>query len=263
MQTEKILRQNDLFVAFEGAVSKLMVLSSKKEISFLSSNEGAFAKEVIHRLLEESSGYIGDLKQGAFFPAKHHIRALLELYATTAIVDSEKGRKKRFLERFIRFPEIEFYKIYQKHKDSILDLPQEILENYLHRYADLKDDLLVIFNKKTKADLLRMKSWRGNCNIENLLSMLQSNEVHIKNYDKLCLFTHFSSFTRCSESELFPTFSAEDEQMLALTFKYAIDSYFNLRNERFFDETAIKKLDDVFSPLAPVLLPKLSRLIAK
>lgn len=263
MNIEKQLRQSDLFVAFEGAISKLMVLSARKEICFSSSNEGSFAKEVIHRLLEESLGYIGDLKQGAFFAAKHHTRALIELYASTAIIDSENGRKKRFLERFIRFPEIEFHKIYQKHKDSILDLPDEVLEKFFLQYADLQDDLLQIFNKKTKDELLQMKNWRGNCKIENLLDMLPNKEVHIKNYDKLCLFTHISSFTRCSESELFESFSSGDEQMLAVTIKYAIDSYFYLRNERFFDKINIQKLDDVFSAIAPSLLPKLTRLIAK
>jgi hypothetical protein len=244
-------------------VSKLMVLSANKGVDFFDSNGGVFAKEVIHRLLEEASGYIGDLKQGAFFAAKHHARALMELYAVTALVNSEVGKKKRFLERFIRFPEIEFYKIYKKHKDSILDLTEEIREDFFCQYAELKDDLLKIFNKKSKDELLKMETWRGNCNIENLLRMLPNNEVHIKNYDKLCLFTHFSSFTRCSETELFPKFTAGDEQMLAVSIKYAIDSYFFLRNEIFFNKTSIEKLDEVFLPIEPILLPKINRLLAK
>lgn len=253
MQMEKTLRQNDLFVAFEGLVSKLMVLLANEGVDFFDSNEGVFAKEVIHRLLEEASGYIGDLKQGAFFAAKHHTRALMELYAVTALVDSEIGKKKRFLERFIRFPEIEFYKIYKKHKDSILNLPEEIREEFFYQYGELKDDLLKIFNKKSKDELLEIETWRGNCNIENLLRMLPKNEVHIKNYEKLCLFTHFSSFTRRAETELFPKFTAGDEQMLTVSIKYAMDSYFFLRKEKFFNKTVIKKLDEVFSSIAPIL----------
>ncbi len=231
------------------------------ESEFPAGIAGVFAKEVIHRLMEESSGYIGDLKQGAFFASNHHTRALMELYATTVLMNSETGKKKRFLERFIRFPEIEFHKIYQKHKDSILDIPDEIPKKYFSEYAELKDDLLEIFDKKTKDDLLKMNNWRGNCNIENLLQILPCSEVHKKNYDKLCLFIHISSFTRSSETELFPTFSSINELMLAVTIKYAIDSYFYLRNEKFFDETSIKKLDEVFSPIAPALLPKLRRLV--
>jgi len=90
-----------------------------------------------------------------------------------------------------------------------------------------------------------------------------NKEVHIKNYDKLCFFTHISSFTRCSESKVFENFSSGDEQTLAVTIKYAIDSCFYLRNEKFFDKVTIQKLDDAFSAIAPVFLPRLARLIAK
>ncbi len=83
----------------------------------------------------------------------------------------------------------------------------------------------------------------------------------LKNYNKLCLFTHISSFTRCSECELFPSFDATEEQMLAITAKYAYDSYFALRNEKFLDEKNIKKLDDIFSDLSILLLPILKKLI--
>lgn len=261
-QMENTLMRNDLFVSFESLISKLMVLSGKKEIVYSESNEGIFAKKVIYRLLEESSGYIADLKNGAFFASSHHTRALIELYATTVIVDSENGRKKRFLERFIRFPEVEYYKIYQKHKDSLLDLPEELLDKFFHQYSELKDDLLIVFNKKTKDELLEMQSWRGNCNIENLLEKLP-DKTHMKNYDRLCLFTHFSSFARRSETELFPTFTPSNEEMLTITIKYAVDSYFYLRDKKYFREITIEQLDEVFSAVAPFLLPKLNRAISK
>jgi hypothetical protein len=108
-----------------------------------------------------------------------------------------------------------------------------------------------------------MQSWRGNCNIENLLSRLPNNEGHINNYDKLCLFTHFSSFTRRSETKIFPMFSSDNEQRLVGTVKYALDAYFLLRNDNFFDKKSVEKLDDVFSLIAPVLLPKIAPHLAK
>ncbi len=100
-----------LFLNFEEVIYELRDFLDSKEISFPNSNEGLFAKEVMHRVCEDSLAYIGCLEKGAFFASGHHYRSLIEVYATTVSIVSGKGEKKRFLERFIRFSEIEFYKV--------------------------------------------------------------------------------------------------------------------------------------------------------
>ncbi len=260
---KKNLKENELFLAFENVIDTLGVLLHKQEIVFLNSPEGIFAKEVIFRLYEESLGYLADFREGAFFASNHHTRALSELFATVVLISSDKNNKKRYLERFIRFPEIEFYKIYHRHEDSVLDLNSEILEKYFKKYAELNDDLLEIFNKKNKDELLTMESWRGNCNIEKLFEKLPDNKVHSKNYGKLCQFVHISSFVRRSETGLFPVFTLNNELMLAITVKYVFDSYVYIRDQRFFDEENIRRLDEVFSPIVAPLLAKIEPLITK
>ena len=264
-ELKKNLYGDPLFLQFEEIIYELRTFLDSKEANFPNSNEGVFAKEVMHRVCEESLAYIGCLEKGAFFASEHHYRALIELYATTVFIAFGKGKKKRFLERFIRYSEIEFYKVYHDKKSAIFKFPKEILEEYFSQYADLDEELLKIYNKKTKEDLLTIKSWRGSCSIENLLSELpHAKEDYKQIYDNMCLFIHFSAVIKASELERFPNFDEIRKEMLAITMKSVIDIYSYLRgddyivtSEKFFTKEMIKKLDDIFLKAVPDLYSKI------
>ena len=263
IEMERILRGNDLFFHFEQAVGKVMLLYDNNKLSFLDSNEGNFAKEVLARMLEESAGYIGCLKQGAFFVANHHTRALIELFAST-FKCFKIGNKKRYLERFIRFPEIEFHKISIKDKKALFGVSEDLLKKLFKQYEKLDPELLLIFKKDTIEELLEIKNWRGDdCGIKNMIEELPYKVTHLKNYDILCLYTHFSSLLRCSETNFFSSFSAMDRLMLAITINYALNTCFFLQDEKFFDEKSIKKLKEVFFPVFSALSPELKPCTSK
>ena len=253
---EEVLRNNDLFFHFELAIGKLLALRRDKELVFEESKEGRFAEEVISRILEESRAYIGCLKTGAFFAANHHTRALIELYSCSAIVDSELGLKKRMLERFTRFPEIVAHKIYIQHPQRIIHISPEIAKKFMSTHAKLDEELCEIFGKDKKT-LLKLESWRGGYKLEQLLDLLPAKEVHKRNFDILCLYSHFSSFIRSAKTQEFPEFGSSDERMLVMTIKYAFDSYLCIKTKKFFNEDCMKKLDEAFSSIAPTLVTKL------
>ena len=139
--------------------------------------------------MEELTGYIGDLKEGALLASSHHMRVLIELFATVEaiVIDTKNDHKKSYLKRYIRFHEIVYYKIYHQHEGTILELPEEISYKYFKEYAELPDELLSIFNKKRKDQLVQMQTWRGDCSIKDLLEQLPHRKEHLKNYDHLCL----------------------------------------------------------------------------
>lgn len=71
------LAKSDLYLEFNRSLSRLRYALHKNYLEFDNSPEQSFAKEVIYRVMEESLAYIADLRQGTFFAANHHIRALL------------------------------------------------------------------------------------------------------------------------------------------------------------------------------------------
>ena len=223
-------------------------------------DRGIFAKDITYRILEELTGYIGDLKEGALLASSHHMRVLIELFATVEaiVIDTKNDHKKSYLKRYIRFHEIVYYKIYHQHEGTILELPEEISYKYFKEYAELPDELLSIFNKKRKDQLVQMQTWRGDCSIKDLLEQLPHRKEHLKNYDHLCLFTHCSPLVKYYKTQLFPEFKSSDENMLPITLRYAVDIFIHLKSVPFSDESTIKRLQDVFLSVAPSLVPKLN-----
>jgi len=106
------LAKSDLYVEYNQIMRKLRHALHKNYIRFENSAKQNFAKEVIYRIMEESSAYLADLREGTFFAANHHTRTLLELNAIVEYVLSEAGNEKKFIDRFHLFPHVAFYKVF-------------------------------------------------------------------------------------------------------------------------------------------------------
>lgn len=260
MQLNSALCESKLFTACQKLTQDLRLLLNKVDSNFYDNDEGIFSKQIIYRILEELLGCIGCLKEGAFRASRPHMRALLELFATTVLIDndSKNNNKKKYLKRFNRFDEIEYYKIYHKHNDAIVDLPEK---NLLKPFEELHDELLSIFNKKTKEELLKMKSWTGNCKITQLVNQLTHQKVELKNYRILCLFVHCSPLIKYSTTHLFREFNTTEEEMLGRTIAYVLHIFTYLKERKFADECIIKQFSDVFFSVAGTLTPIVKNLV--
>lgn len=247
------LEKSDLYVEFNKAIKKLRHLLHHNHVQFDGSAEQSFGKEVIYRVMEESLAYLGDLRQGTFFAANHHSRALLEQYAIMEYVFSDDGRKNNFLHRFHTFPRLAFHKVFHQHEDAFLKFSKDVCDDYFADYNDLDEEIFNIFGTSNYEKLLKLRTWRGNTQIANLFEKCPKPDQIKSNYAKLCLFTHVSSICRRSELELFPKFSKSTEVMLLITVMYAVFSYVCIKQEELFDYVVQDKLDDIFLELAEII----------
>ena len=92
------LAKSDLYVEYNQAIRSLRHALHNMRLEFNNSAKQSFAKEVIYRIMEEYLAYLANLRQGTFFAAKHHIRALLEHYAIVEYVFSEATSKIKKVE---------------------------------------------------------------------------------------------------------------------------------------------------------------------
>lgn len=248
------LNQSILYVDFNHVVRKLRQALYKKTIVFSDSIEQRFAKEVIYRIMEESLAYISNINEDLFFASNHHLRALLEMYASIEYTLSDTGRRKRFLERFGLYPTIVFHKVFHQHDDSLIKLSKKLCEKFLFDYSELKPEIFAVFNTPTSQELLELKTWRGNCTIENLFSQCPKPEVIKSDYAKLCLFSHVSSVLRRSETEVFQVFDQSAETMLLCAVRYAVFSYVCIKQQSLLTKTSQDLLDDIFLPFTPTFV---------
>ncbi len=249
----KQLEKSDLYVSFTKAAKKLRYTLNSGGLVFDDTKEQSFAKEIIYRIMEEALAYIVNLQQGIFFAATHHIRALLELYASTEYVLSEAGRKNRFLERFHQFPNLTFYKVFHQHDNAFLKLSEEICKQFFSEFDELKPEIFEAFGKKKPEELLQLPTWLGNAKIATLFEACSKPEIIKSDYTKLCLFTHLSSICRRSNSEVFPTFCKIQEALLITTVRYSAFCYVCIKQNDLLNAAVQDKLDDIFLPLAEPL----------
>jgi len=247
------LEESDLYVEFRQVIRKLRHAFFKNDIQFENSANQNFAKEVFYRIMEESLAYLGSLRDGTFFAANHHTRALLELNATVEYVLSKPGKEKEFIERFHLFPHLAFYKVFHKHHDALLKLSEDICKEFFFDYNELHSEIFDAFGKNSEEELLKLSCWQGGAKIATLFQMCTHPEIVKADYSKLCLFTHFSSICRRSQLEVFPKFCKTTERMLLITVRYAVFSYVSIKQEGLLDFVTQDKLDGIFLPLSNVL----------
>jgi hypothetical protein len=246
------LAKSDLYVEYKQAIRKLQYALYKNYIQFGNSAKQNFAKEVFYRIMEESLAYLADLREGTFFAANHHTRALLELNATVEYVLSKAGKEKKFIERFHLFPHVTFYKVFHKCDDALLKLSEDICKEFFSDYNELHPEMFDAFGISSHEKLLKLPSWQGNVKIADLFQMCTHPEIIKSDYAKLCLFTHISSICRRSETEIFPKFCETTERMLLITIRYAIFSYLCIKQEDLLDFVTQDKLDAIFLSLSNV-----------
>lgn len=244
--------KSNLYVEYKQAIKKLQHVLFKKYIHFENTANQNFAKEVFYRIMEESLAYLGDLREGTFFAANHHTRALLELNATVEYVLSTAGKENKFIERFHLFPHLAFYKVFHNHQDALLKLSEDICKEFLSDYKDLHPEIFNAFGKQSEEKLLKLSCWQGNAKIDHLFQGCTHPHIIKADYAKLCLFTHISSICRRSETEVFPEFCETTERMLLITVRYAIFSYLSIKQENLLDFVTQDKLDGIFLPLSDV-----------
>lgn len=249
----KQLAKSDLYVEYNQALRRLRHALHNDYLEFDNSAEQNFAKEVIYRIMEESLAYLADLRQGLFFAAKHHIRALLELYAIVEYVFSEAGKEKKFLDRFHLFPHTAFYKVFHQYDDAFLKFTEDICEEFFSEYGELSPEIFDAFGTNSQKKLLKLRTWQGNATIADLFEMCPNPEVIKSDYAKLCLFTHVSSICRRSSLEVFPKFCKNTEIMLLIIVRYAVFSYVRIKQENLLDFVLQDKLDGIFLSLAGVI----------
>ncbi|MFI5344288.1 MAG: hypothetical protein ACHQUC_08720 [Chlamydiales bacterium] len=247
------LAKSDLYVEYKQAIKTLRHALHKQYIQFENSANQAFVKEVFYRIMEESLAYLGDLREGTFFAANHHARALLELNATVEYVLSKAGKENKFIERFHLYPHLAFHKVFHQHDDAFLKLSEDICKEFFSDYNELRPEIFDAFGKKNEEKLLKLSCWQGNAKIADLFAMCTYPEIIKADYAKLCLFTHISSLCRRSEIEVLPKFCKNNERMLLLTVRYAVFSYLSIKQEGLLDFVTQDKLDGIFLSLSNVL----------
>ena len=250
------LWSNDLFQSFEICIGNILLSIQDKKITFQDSDEGIFCEDILKKILDESSAFLGTLKTGAFYGSFHHPRALIELYASAAYCFSEKGAEKDMLKRYISFTKVFFYQKLQTHK-SFWGLSQEQMNDLKQKYSNLDSKTQKIFGLNPLKDKKTIKSWRGGASIEDLLNELPP--IHGENFEKTCHFTHLSSLRNRSEMQSWglPNYW---EQMLIQTAKYAFDTYVLIREKDSINEDGKKIIDNCWSYVAPALLKRLPTL---
>lgn len=90
------LSESKLLTACQKLTQDLRILLNNVDSNFYSTDHGIFSKQIIYKLMEHLLGYIGSVKESAFSASRNHMRTLLELFATTVIIDidSKNNYKK-------------------------------------------------------------------------------------------------------------------------------------------------------------------------
>lgn len=176
---------NRLLVGFDVFINNVIASIKDLQIIFDEYDDiGIFCEDILRKLLNESVGFLGDLKQGAFFASLHHFRALIELYASAFYCFSDEGKEKKALEKYICFSKAFFYQKLQT-DSSYLGLSQEKINKLKNEYEMFKLRLGSVFDLKKN-----IKSWRGGLSIEDLLAKLPDS--YTKDYEAVCHCIHFS-----------------------------------------------------------------------
>ena len=69
---QEFLWKNDLFQGFEICMGNILLSIQDKKITFNNdSDEGIFCEDILRKILDESLGFLGTLKIGAFYPSFH------------------------------------------------------------------------------------------------------------------------------------------------------------------------------------------------
>lgn len=218
----EILIESDSYWALQIFTNKLQKLYNDGTLEFSSYN-GSFAKDVIFKVLDANLGLLGCLKSGAFYPTFHHLRFIMELYATIRYCFSGESEKVKRMAKYLLFSELELCKMIKRNKEGAgLLLGEEVVQIY--ETAD--ENVLKIFNT-TYEQIEIVKKWHQEKSDETLINML--GVEFTKHYENFSHHAHFSSLRFRSD---LPTlgFPKHWQEITTLAFHYGLCIIYSIIN---------------------------------
>lgn len=236
------LIESDSYWALQIFTNKLQKLYNDGTIEF-ASYQGSFAQDVIFKILDANLGLLGCLKSGAFYASFHHLRFIMELYASIRYCFSNESEKLKRMAKYLFFREIELCKMIKRNKEgSGILLSKEITK----KYENVDDSVLNIFNV-TYEEIETVRKWHQEKSDESLIEMLGTGFV--KHYEDFSHHAHFSSLRFRSD---LPTlgFPKYWQEIPMLAFHYGICIIYSIINNDLVKENSKSTLMNCLSTIS-------------
>lgn len=247
------LARHPLFYHLELTIGVLLILIEEKKIRFHDTHEGNFCTDILFKLVDETSGFLGCLNQGSFYSSLHHTRALVELHATIQFCFATD--KKNMFEKYYMYTKVRRHILFldATHGSNSWNLSVSDREFLEKNYGMLDTNALAILGYKdleqARAKMRKSSNWF--ISLEELLK--HAGESHGATYERLCYFTHFSPLTDRSKQVVFG-FPAWWEQTLNLTAYYFLECLIALRSSNYGLDETNKLLEHIHADLAVLAL---------
>lgn len=170
------LQQVKLYPLLEAAIfefTKELEKNKTGQLFFNPEIKGQFASLTCIKLATELLGFLGCVNAGSFSASFHHLRALIELYATIKWCLKHENSPQEWMKRFVVFSEIEKYRICQDLIKSPID--SYIAPETVEKYREPRQSWLELFNIQAN-QLKKINCWYTDINI-NAHDRLSTNKL--------------------------------------------------------------------------------------
>lgn len=260
------LSKNKLFYDLETVMGNLILLIQDRKLQFSADSGGLFAHGIVFKILDETTGFLGCIKQGSFYSAFHHSRALIELYAIINYCFSKEGQNSGALVLFEQYKVLRRHVLYLELEDgnNQWNFSEENKQFFKKNYSSLDPKILEVFKFKNieeaRKEIKLSSSWLPRKIIRFNEMIEKAGIPHSANYEKLCYYAHFSPLSDRTQKS---SFGLPDwwEEMLTITADYTFKCYAFVHNTNYITDESKQLLNEVFSKLEPALLLRVTAVL--
>jgi len=187
---------------FELVVLRLMHLLEREERLLIpETRSGAAFRVLAAKACNESIGFIGCLRAGSLWAALHHVRAMLEIFASTHhLVCKASSRETRF-ERFAAYPDLILYQAHLRQRALLeagtltkteYEAARIVSTDTLEKLSAAAKQWAKLYSRD---DLLKVRYWHAPSSIETLFRELDARpnrEPTFPLYEHICHAIHVS-----------------------------------------------------------------------